>query len=112
MSCDVVFAGVAQFPGVLPGAPQAGHGGERPLAEAHPGVGHHAGRAEPLLGRHAGGLLKRAPASNISTATPLTGGPDFVNLTVCLLFLRPGVNQGGRLVDDRGSASHFRRERL
>lgn len=47
---DVVSAGVPEFPRVVPRAPQTGHSGEQPSAEAYFGAGDHAGRANPVLG--------------------------------------------------------------
>ena len=49
VSCAACL-GVPELPRVLPGAPQAGHGGEQCPAEARPGAGRHAGRAELVLG--------------------------------------------------------------
>lgn len=47
---EVVLAGVPELPGVIPGAPQTGHGGEQHSTEAYFRVGDHAGCAEPFLG--------------------------------------------------------------
>lgn len=52
-----LLAGIPELPGVVPGAAEAGHGGERPAAETGSGAGRHAGRSELILGRFSGELL-------------------------------------------------------
>lgn len=53
----VSFTGGPEFPWVLPGAAQAGHGGKQPAAEANFRAGSHAGRAKLILGGFFGSLL-------------------------------------------------------